>query len=237
MAGAKGAGETGPLTVVPGHPTLADKQHALVGIAAEIRSCRRCEGLNIPSMTQAAPGYGNPDSPVVLVGQSLCGPCMSTQIPFTGGSGKLLDAAFSIARVSKADVFLTNVVHCHPPDNRPSRPHEIRNCTPFMVRELETVQPCMVIALGNDAARTLSAYMPIRYDIEDAWLPAIGRWTVVMLRARHPAYIMRRNRVERTTYVTTLADAIRCAFRHRTEISDTGPSQPTDRLGLAGVGD
>ena len=168
-----------------------------------------------PGVTGQEPGYGNPNSAVVLVGQSLCGPCMSTQVPFTGGSGKLLDAAFRAARVSKADVFLTNVVHCHPPDNRLSRPHEIRNCTPFMVRELETVLPCMIIALGNDAARTLSAYIPISYDIEDAWLPAIERWTVVLLRARHPAYIMRRNRIERMAYVTTLADAIRCAFLHR----------------------
>lgn len=237
MAGAKGTGESGPLTVGPGHPELVEKKHVLAGIAAEVRSCRMCEGLNIPSITQAAPGYGNPESPVVLVGQSLCGPCMSTQVPFTGGSGKLMDAAFRAARVAKADVFLTNIVHCHPPDNRPSRPHEIRNCTPFLLRELEAVLPCTVIALGNDAARTLSTYIPMGYDIEDTWLPALDRRTVVMLRARHPAYIMRRNRAERMAYVTTLADAIRCAFRYRAvRNSDTGTSQSTDGLGLAGVG-
>ena len=140
---------------------------------------------------------------------------MATQVPFTGGSGKLPDEALSVARVSKADIFLTNVVHCHPPNNRPSRPYEIRYCTPFMLREIDTVRPCVVIALGNDAARTLSARIAIRYDIDGAWRPALERSTVVMLRARHPAYIMRRSLIERTTYVTILADAIRCAFRHR----------------------
>lgn len=57
---------------------------------AEIRACTRCPGMNIENFTQAAPGFGSLRSPVVIVGQSLCGPCMKRQEPFVGGSGTLL---------------------------------------------------------------------------------------------------------------------------------------------------
>ena len=62
-------------------------------LATQIRGCTACAGMNIPEVTQAAPGYGSAHSPVVIVGQSLCGPCMATQIPFTGGSGRFLEVS------------------------------------------------------------------------------------------------------------------------------------------------
>ena len=94
---------------------------------------------NIPAVTQSAPGYGAVHSPVVIVGQSLCGPCMASQIPFTGGSGRFLDRSLAVADLAKEDIFITNVVHCHPPANRPSQPHEIANCRPYLHRELAIV--------------------------------------------------------------------------------------------------
>ncbi|WP_306460726.1 uracil-DNA glycosylase family protein [Mycobacterium arosiense] len=75
-----------------------------------------------------------PESPVVVVGQSLCGkPCMRAQIPFTGGRGRFLNLALERAGLTKSDIFTTNVVHCHPPNNRPSLPNEIENCRPYLL--------------------------------------------------------------------------------------------------------
>ncbi len=81
--------------------------------------------------------------------------CMQTQVPFTGGSGRLLDQAFDLASVCKEQLYITNVVHCHPPDNRPSRPEEIENCSEYLCRELEIVRPKLVIGLGKDAREWL----------------------------------------------------------------------------------
>ncbi len=53
---------------------------------------------------------------------------MATQIPFTGGSGKLIDECFDRAEIAKEEIFITNVVHCHPPKNRKSLPEWIKNC-------------------------------------------------------------------------------------------------------------
>jgi len=122
-------------------------------LRAQIKACEKCEGMNIHGVTQAAPGYGSVHSPVVLVGQSLCHECMESQIPFTGGSGELIDASLALAGVDKRDIFITNVVHCHPHseprDNRASKPHEIANCTPYLVRELNIVEPELITGFGQ----------------------------------------------------------------------------------------
>lgn len=195
---------------VGGPPT---KVHALAALAQRVRSCRRCPGLNIASETESAPGYGNPDSPVVIVGQSLCGPCMKSQIPFTGGSGKLVDQALEAAGLRKNEVFITNVVHCHPPDNRPSLPHEVSNCSEYLRAELETIRPRLVIGLGKDAAQWLQEWVGPNAS---QWTPstptAQSSNTPLFLPVYHPAYIRRRPAVERDRYIEKLTQALRWAF-------------------------
>src|SRR2546427_8443393 len=102
-------------------------------LVKQIKQCTKCDGLNIEGVTESAPGYGNLYSKVMIVGQSLCRKCMETQIPFTGGSGKMLDRAFEIAHIRKSDVFITNVVHCHPPENRVSFSQEITSCRSYLL--------------------------------------------------------------------------------------------------------
>ncbi|WP_239005027.1 uracil-DNA glycosylase family protein [Mycolicibacterium sp. CBMA 360] len=127
---------------------------------ADIKACRRCEGMNENGVTQSAPGWGNLDSPVAIVGQSLCEQCMAPQEPFYEGSGSLLEAAFKLADCDKQDLFLTNAVHCHPGGNRKSLVVEIANCSSYLYRELEIVRPRLVLALGEDAARALLFLYP-----------------------------------------------------------------------------
>lgn len=143
------------------------RQRQMKELRAQIKACEKCEGMNIHGVTQAAPGWGSVDSPVVLVGQSLCHDCMESQIPFTGGSGRLIWASIKRAGIDKPDdVFITNVVHCHPHsepvDNRASKRHEIDNCTPYLVRELDIVKPELVIGLGNDAEKCCGPNTPPR---------------------------------------------------------------------------
>src|SRR3954454_382486 len=96
-------------------------------VAADVRACRRCPGMNVRGETESAPGDGASDTRVVFVGQSLCGPCMATQVPFTGSSGRLLDRCFSLANVLKFKVLTTSVVHCQVEGNLPALPHEVQN--------------------------------------------------------------------------------------------------------------
>lgn len=182
----------------------------------EIRACRRCEGMNIKGVTQAAPGWGNLDSPVAIVGQSLCEQCMEPQEPFYEGSGSLLNTSFEQAGCEKADIFVTNAVHCHPPDNRKSYNHEIVNCSAYLYRELEIVRPRLVIGLGADAARVLSFFYPTARKVEWPFsAPKNLRSKIVpcLHFVDHPSYVKRQHKPSlETDYVNSLTDALKWAI-------------------------
>lgn len=118
---------------------------------AHIHMCRECKGLNQKTITGSAPGWGNLNASIFFVGQSLCTKCMRTQIPFTEGSGYYIDAALRLSGLFRKDVFISNLVHCHPPKNRTSSQHEIANCAHFLRDEIDLVQPKLVVCLGKDA--------------------------------------------------------------------------------------
>lgn len=185
-------------------------------LADRITSCTACAGMNVPSVTQAAPGYGSPHSPVVIVGQSLCGPCMATQIPFTGGSGRFLDRALADAKLTKEAVLTTNVVHCHPPKNRPSMPHEIDNCRPYLGLEIAIVEPTLIIGLGRDARAALERLQPTAPVLPWPFIrprkaPTDTRSTRVLF-APHPSWIARQPRAEQVDYLSSLTSALKWAF-------------------------
>ncbi len=172
-----------------------------------IKSCQLCEGLNSEELeTQNAPGYGNRNSKVVIVGQSLCGkPCIEAQIPFTGGSGKLLDTAFEGAGIAKSDIYTTNVVKCHPPDNRKSSEHEILNCSPYLKQELKWVAPLHIICLGKDAWAFFNSAIssPCKKDVK-----MNGEITAIHF-LYHPSYIKRKPKENQESYVGAITDIIR----------------------------
>jgi len=142
--------------------TLFAKAVKKKSLDKEILNCRKCKGMNIPCQTEAAPGWGNLNAKIVLVGQSLCTSCMNTGIPFTRGSGYLIDSALSLADLSRRDVLITNIVHCHPPHNRKSKDIEVHRCLPYLLRELEIVRPGLVVTLGADAREVITK-LPSRY--------------------------------------------------------------------------
>ena len=78
-----------------------DKEQRREALAKEIKDCRECPGLNKRGETESAPSFGSLDSPVAIVGQSLCRKCMESKVPFTGGSGHYIDDALKIAGRNK----------------------------------------------------------------------------------------------------------------------------------------
>lgn len=113
--------------------------------------CARCPGLNIEGVTEVCPGWGDLCARVFVIGQSAHRFAVRTDLPFIKGSGYLLDLALRCSELLRKDIFITNVVHCHPPQNRDTTTQEKKNCLPFLKAEVELVQPGLIIALGNDA--------------------------------------------------------------------------------------
>lgn len=209
----------------------ANRHQQKASLDDEIRACRRCEGMNVKDLTQAAPGWGNLDSPVVIVGQSLCEQCMEPQEPFYEGSGSLLEQSFRQAGCKKADLFISNVVHCHPPGNRPSRPHEILNCSAYLYRELEIVRPRLVIGLGVDAKRVLSFFYPTARTVVSTFVPPEKfrfRTVPCLYFTEHPSSVKRQHSdALELGWVNGVAEALKWAIPKESLRSQPIPPAPT----------
>jgi DNA polymerase len=184
----------------------------------KIKACRQCKNLNEPGVTESAPGYGSPYSPVAIVGEALCRACMNEQEPFYGGSGRVLDRCFTRARVSKTDLFITNSIHCHPPGDRDPYPHETSNCAGFLRAELrDIVQPRLVIGVGKYAKAALLSLYPEARELN--WPFRVPRTRCsdspdlpYLLFPPHPYFIMTRTAPVRKHYERRLARAIDWGF-------------------------
>jgi uracil-DNA glycosylase family 4 len=142
---------------------------------------------------------------------------MASQVPFTGGSGRLIDRGLETAGVAKRDVFTTNVVHCHPPGNRPSFDHEVANCRPFLSAELQIVDPLLVIGLGHDARAALIEEFANAATLQWPFNPRESDGVRVtrsphLLFAPHPSWVMRQPGPVRDEYVESLGSAIAWGF-------------------------
>ncbi len=185
-------------------------------LAAAVAACRRCPGLNVEGVTGSAPGYGCETSPVMVVGQSLCKLCMEyPPEPFRGGSEWLITRALAAAGLVKSDVFVTNVVHCHPPDDRASEQHEKDNCRRFLRRELALVRPSLIVALGDDAHTATRDECRRALVIE--WRryappPLLTNDSPVVLGLPHPSHVKFWPASEREQWIGILAAAVRWAF-------------------------
>ena len=172
-----------------------------------IKACDLCQGLNSEALgTLNAAGYGDTNSNIVFIGQSLCGkPCIEAQIPFTGGSGNLLDQAFQQANISKKDIYITNVVKCHPPNNRKSEDHEIKNCKPYLKQELNWISPDHIICLGKDAWGyfNTSIATPCQKEVQ------INDKITTIHFVYHPSFIKRKPKGEQEEYINSIAEIIK----------------------------
>ncbi|MGV0676762.1 uracil-DNA glycosylase family protein [Mycolicibacterium fortuitum] len=183
-------------------------------IADRISACRACPGMNEPGVTASACGFGSAHAAVAIVGQSLCRKCMASGVPFTGGSGRYIDDALEIASREKHELFITNVVHCHPPGDRPSERHEIDNCRHFLHEELDVVAPRLIIGLGEDAEKVLTTRYPESRQL--AWPFAKPRTVkpdvTYLLFPEHPGSLRFKKTADRAYYSPSLADAIVWGF-------------------------
>jgi DNA polymerase len=101
--------------------------------------------------TQPVPGVGNPDSMIVFIGEA---PGKDEDIqgkPFVGRAGKFLEEMLEAIKMNREDIYITNTVKYRPPDNRDPLPDEIRDCLPWLIEEINSIKPKLIIPLGRHA--------------------------------------------------------------------------------------
>ena len=154
----------------------------LLQLHSAIRSCKSC-GLHA-TRTQAVPGVGPCPANVMIVGEAPGFNEDRQGEPFVGAAGKLLDTLLARIGLSRADVYITNVLKCRPPMNRDPMPNEVEACSPYLKSQLELVQPKVVLILGRHALERL---MPGQGSISRIHGSLIRRGDVAYVPLYHPA--------------------------------------------------
>lgn len=124
-----------------------EKEQALAQIADEICGCARCELHR--TRTKSVPGEGPADARIMLIGEAPGWNEDQQGRPFVGAAGKFLEELLSKAGLTRGEVFITNVVKSRPPGNRDPLPDEIAACAPFLERQIEVIDPEVIVTLGR----------------------------------------------------------------------------------------
>ncbi|HUQ77761.1 MAG TPA: uracil-DNA glycosylase [Patescibacteria group bacterium] len=180
--------------------TDAERRAALEVIASEVRSCTRCRLAE--GRTNAVPGEGSPDTEVVLVGEAPGANEDRLGRPFIGRAGDLLVKLLGSIEWRREDVFITNVVKCRPPDNRDPEPDEVVACAPYLKRQLEILDPALIVTLGR---HSMGRFMPgarisQAHGTIGAVDPASGARDANIFAMYHPAAALRGAEVERQSF-------------------------------------
>ncbi len=134
--------------------TAAERREALKAVFEEARGCTRCPQL-AQTRTTVVFGSGNADADLMFVGEAPGANEDKQGLPFVGQAGRLLDTLLGEIGLTRAEVFVVNVVKCRPPGNRDPMPDEIEACRPYLMGQIENIRPRVIVTLGNFATRVI----------------------------------------------------------------------------------
>ena len=124
-----------------------NNEETLKQIAQEVSVCKKC-ALH-KTRKKAVAGEGPSNAEIMFIGEGPGFHENEQGRPFVGASGKFLDSLLSQAGVTRADVFIANVVKCRPPDNRDPQPKELDSCDQYLERQIEAINPSIIVTLGR----------------------------------------------------------------------------------------
>jgi DNA polymerase len=158
----------------------------LEGFKSALEGCARCRLSE--KRNKVVFGEGSSSARLMFVGEGPGAEEDRTGRPFVGQAGQLLDRMVAAMGLDRGQTYITNVVKCRPPGNRDPKDDEISACSPFLDRQIELIQPDVIVALGRFAANRLTG--------ADKALGALrGKWSrykgVPLLATYHPAYLLR----------------------------------------------
>jgi uracil-DNA glycosylase len=172
-----------------------DKQTRLDQIAADIAHDNICPDL-AKTATHMVPGEGNPDADVVFIGEAPGKNEDLTGRPFIGAAGKLLDELLASIDLKRDQVFITSILKYRPPNNRDPRPAEKAEFWPYLERQLEVIEPKIIVPLGRHG---MENFVPGQTITEvHGKLVEGGRWPVLPL--YHPAAALYNSSLRQTLF-------------------------------------
>lgn len=169
--------------------------HDLEALALEVSACTRCALHRERSRTVFA--RGNPASSLVFVGEGPGYHEDQQGLPFVGAAGQLLDRMVAAMGMGRDEVYICNVVKCRPPGNRTPSDEEAEACYPFLRKQLQSVAPRAIVALGKVAALRLRGGGALDKGWRGRWFQWEG---VDVMPTYHPAFLLRNPEFKRSVW-------------------------------------
>jgi uracil-DNA glycosylase len=195
------------------------RREELKAVWRQANACTKCPQL-ASTRTTVVFGSGDADADLMFVGEAPGANEDKQGLPFVGQAGKLLDTLLGEIGMTRADVFVVNVLKCRPPGNRDPLPGEIDACQDYLFRQLELIEPRVVCTLGNFATKLLRADpgtgITRLHGREE--LRQIGPRVVRLYPLYHPAAAL---------YTRSMLDVLRADFERIPELlALPAPDQP-----------
>ncbi len=153
-----------------------------------VRGCRAC-GL-CEARTQTVFGVGNRNADLLIVGEAPGLEEDRRGEPFVGRAGQLLDRMLAAIGLNRDQVYIANILKCRPPGNRDPQPEEALSCEPFLARQIELINPRLVLATGRISSQNLLRTDASVGRLRGRWF-ALGAARIPLRVTYHPAYLLR----------------------------------------------
>jgi uracil-DNA glycosylase family 4 len=164
--------------------TIPDENLPL--IQQDLGECTRCKLHK--TRNKIVFGDGNPKARLMFVGEGPGADEDEQGLPFVGRAGKLLTQMIQAMGLQRSDVYICNVVKCRPPQNRQPEKDEVSTCSPFLLRQIDTIAPQVIVCLGATAAKLLLDTEQGISQFRGQWMDFRGR---KLMATYHPAYLLR----------------------------------------------
>jgi DNA polymerase len=159
---------------------------ALAALRDEIGDCKRCKLC--AQRTNIVFGVGDPNAKLMFVGEGPGADEDAQGEPFVGRAGQKLNEMIRAIGLERKDVYIANIVKCRPPRNREPEPDEVATCSPFLFRQIEIVNPRVIVTLGSPATKTLLGTKAGITSLRGRWGAFRG---VPVMPTFHPAFLLR----------------------------------------------
>jgi uracil-DNA glycosylase len=176
--------------------SVADPVKALKIIREDLGDCTRCR-LHKQGRKQIVFGVGNPRAELMFIGEAPGADEDEQGEPFVGRAGQLLNNMIKAMGLRREDVYIANIIKCRPPGNRTPERDECETCSPFLMRQIATIKPKAIVALGAVAAKTLLAINAPMSEFRGRWFDFRGTRLAVTY---HPAFLLRDPRQKKETW-------------------------------------
>ena len=167
-------------------PELEAARAALADVAKRVAVCRQCPLGRARSRT--VPGQGHPHPAIMFVGEGPGEEEDRQGLAFVGAAGQLLSRQILRMGLTRAEVFIGNIVKCRPPGNRPPLPDEMAACLPYLREQIAILKPKVIVCLGGTAVKGLLGVTTGITRLRGQWHSCAG---VDVMPTYHPSYLLR----------------------------------------------